>query len=132
DIRICCFRVWSFEIVSDFEVRIFLNWRLGGSARSSNPRLSLAEWRALIAQGRRCKIFGPNQLLLALEPLLKKDLDLASAVGTKLDRTDHRGHVGSGHRGANFFVVQRIRALDRVSEDLNASIGRSDERIGWS
>src|SRR6185503_8679569 len=44
------------------------------------PNSTLAKRRRGVAEGRGGEVFGPDQLLLALEPLLNEDFDFSRAV----------------------------------------------------
>ena len=62
----------------------------------ASKRLSLVErWRG-IAERRSGELLGPDEFLLAFEPLLEKDFDFAGPVGAKAHGADDRRHFRRG------------------------------------
>ena len=81
-------------------------------------KLAFVERRRGIAERRGGKLFGPDEFLLAFEPLLEKYLDLAGAVGAEAHGPDDRHHFRGGDGVADLVAVQSLRASDRVGENL--------------
>src|SRR5260370_1221221 len=91
---------------------------------------TLREGRRGIGERSRRRLFGPDQLLLAVDPLEERLLDDARAVGTELHRPDHRVHARGCYGVADLVAIERARAGDGGGHDLHARVGRPHQRIG--
>src|SRR5262245_16257893 len=92
--------------------------------------LSLTKrWRRK-AKLRSRKLLGPDQFLLAFEPLLKKNFDFACSIPPEAHGTHHSSHVRRGDGVTDLVAIQRTSARDRIGHNLNARIGGTYNRIG--
>src|SRR6266851_9944897 len=91
---------------------------------------TLREGRRGIGERSRRRLLGPDQLLLAVDPLEERLLDDARAVGTEFDRSDDGVHAGGGHGVADLVTIERARAGHGGGHDLHAGVGRPHQRIG--
>src|SRR5262249_325043 len=86
-------------------------------------------WRR-VGKRRGGKFFWPDQFLFPLQPLLKKDFDLACAILPKANGAYYRGHIRSGDGVSDFLAVQATRTRYRIGENLHARVGRTNKRVG--
>src|SRR6266542_4769194 len=97
---------------------------------SSRIRLPRAPVRSGILDLTHGLFAWPDQHLAAVLPLVRDAYDLAGAVGIELHGTIHRCHVRRRNVVPYSVLIKATGALDRVSEDLDAAVGHTDERIG--
>src|SRR4029453_12319263 len=103
--------------------------RRDGSVKIWIKLLSLTKRWCRIAKRRRGKLFRPHQFLLPLQPLLEKDFDLSSSIRPEAYGTNHGRHVRRGDGVADIVPIETTRPGYRVGEDLNARVGRTDNRV---
>src|SRR6266436_8988651 len=84
--------------------------RRGTSRVSAVAGSTLREGGSGIGERGRRGFLGPDQLLLAVDPLEKRLLHDTRAVGTELHRTDDRVHAGGCHGVADLVAIERARA----------------------
>src|SRR5437016_9025776 len=99
------------------------------SARPLGPS-PLPERRRRIDERRGGGVPGPDQLLLAVDPLDEHGVDDAGAVRAELHGTDDRRRVGRRDGVADSVAVERARLADRRGEDLHTRVGGPGDRIG--
>src|SRR5881396_1272136 len=100
--------------------------RVSGRPPGASPP---GERRRRIGERRGRGVPGPDELLLAVEPLEEHGVDDARAVRAELDGADDRRRVGRRDGVTNLVAVERARAADRVGEDLDTRIGRAGDGI---
>src|SRR2546422_1475696 len=99
------------------------------SARPLGPSPLAERWRR-IDERRGGGVPGPDQLLLAVDPLDEHGVDDAGAVRAELHGTDDRRRVGRRDGVADSVAVERARLADRRGEDLHTRVGGPGDRIG--
>src|SRR3989442_5352274 len=99
------------------------------SARHLGPSPLAERWRR-IDERRGGGVPGPDQLLLAVDPLDEHGVDDAGAVRAELHGTDDRRRVGRRDGVADSVAVERARLADRRGEDLHTRVGGPGDRIG--
>src|SRR5919198_3322445 len=99
------------------------------SARPLPPSSPAERWRR---KDERCgrRVPGPDELLLAVDPLDEHGVDDAGAVGAKLHGADDRRHVGRRDGVADSVAVERVGLGDRPGEDLHARVRGPGDGIG--
>ena len=73
---------------------------------------------------------GQTNSCFPLSHCRTKDFDFAGAVGAESNGSGDRGHFRRGDGVAKLVPVQGFCARERIGKNLQASVGRPDQRIG--